>query len=393
VKVLQVHNAYRFRGGEDVVVERERELMVSHGDDVETFQLENHSLTPGLAAAAATIWSGDSYRALQRAIQRFKPQIVHFHNTLPRISPSGYYAASGLGVPVVQTLHNFRMACPSGLLFRDGRVCEDCLGKRFATPALANRCYRDSLAATAAVAVMLTVHRTIGTYERAVDAYIALTAFSRDLFERHGLPAQRIHIKPNFATDAGGPGDGSGGFALFVGRLSPEKGVATLLTAWREHSPGLPLTVAGDGPMRPVVEEASRRSGGSIRFLGQITPSHAAELMRSAALVLFPSEWYETFGLTIVEAYAAGTPVVASRMGTMLSLVDDGRTGRHFTPNDAAALASTVRTMIASPGVLDRMRAAARTQWERHYSPEVNYSRLRQVYEAATTAAHERRER
>lgn len=393
MRVLQVHNTYRYRGGEDVVVERERALLQSQGDQVETFQLENHTLKPGIEAAVSTVWSRGSYRALQSEIRRFKPEVVHFHNTLPRVSPSGYYAASGLDVPVVQTLHNFRMACPSGLLFRNGRICEDCIGRRFAAPAVMHRCYRDSIAATAAVAVMLTIHRTVGTYDQAVDAYVALTDFSRGLFARHGLPTDRLHVKPNFSMDSDGPGDGAGGFALFVGRLSAEKGIETLLKAWREHNPGLPLLIAGDGPMRILVEDACQQPGGAIRYLGQVTAHHAADLMRSATMVLFPSEWYETFGLTMIEAYAAGTPVVASRMGTMQCLVEDRRTGRHFAPGDAADLSATVRALIDSPDELASMRIAARAEWERHYSPQANYPKLREVYKAAAAAAHERANR
>ncbi len=390
MRILQIHNSYRQRGGEDAVVERERALLRSQGDDVETFQLENDSLKPGIAAALETVWNAASYRALKKVIHRFRPEVAHFHNTLPRISPSGYYAAKGLGVPVVQTLHNFRLACPSGILYRDGQVCEDCLGTSLSSPGITHACYRNSRAATAAVAVMLTVHRAISTYQTVVDRYIALTEFSRGVFVRAGLPPERLCVKPNFVGDVAGPGGGDGGYALYAGRLVPEKGIATMLRAWRQHEAGAPLLIAGDGPMRTEVEQAAAESGGKIRYLGIADSARIGTLMRDASVVIFPSQWYETFGLSIIEAYAAGTPVLASRMGTMTSLVQEGCTGRLFTSGDAADLANTCRDMLSRPETLAKMRVHARAAWQRHFTPEANYSRLREIYHEATNAGSAR---
>jgi glycosyltransferase involved in cell wall biosynthesis len=287
---------------------------------------------------------------------------------------------------VVQTLHNFRLLCPGALLLRDGRACTDCLGK-LPLPAVRHACYRGSRPATAAVAAMLAAHRAMGTWSAAVDRYVALTPFARDLFVRGGLPEEKIAVVPNFLADDPGMGAGGGGYALFVGRLSPEKGVGTLLEAWTRHDPGLPLVIAGDGPLGDAVAEAARVSP-AIRWLGRQERPAVLDLMHAADALVLPSLWSENLPLTLVEAYACGTPVVASDHGAMRGLVEDGETGRRFTPEDPAALAASVRAVTGSRAANERLRRAARARFQRLYTAEAHHGLLLELYRDAFVARH-----
>ena len=347
--------------------------------EVHNDQVENKGR---LALASDTVWSGSARRELGALIRGEKPDIVHFHNILPLISPSGYYAARAEGVPVVQTLHNYRLLCPVALFFRDGRVCEDCMGHAVPWPGVVHGCYRGSRAASGAVATMLAFHRALRTWTRTVDAYVALTRFSRDKFIEGGLPAGKIVVKPNFVTPDPGKGQGGGGYALFVGRLAPEKGTGTLMSAWERLQTHIRLKIVGDGPWKErVARVAAARP--DVELLGHRPLAEVHALMRSADMLIFPSEWYETFGRVAAEAFAAGTPVIAADIGAVAELVDHGRTGLKFRPGDPQDLASQVDQLLSQPAFLRRMRGEARAEFEARYTAERNYPQLMEIYRMA----------
>ena len=382
MRVMLLHNTYQHPGGEDQVFAAEGALLEERGHDVERFTISN-DLINGMsrtALAASTIWNRDSYRTLRARFRATRPDVAHFHNTFPLLSPSALSAARDEGVPVVQTLHNYRLLCVNALLFRDGHICNDCLGHRVPWQGVAHGCYRGSRLASGAVATMIALHRARGTWMNDVDVYIALTEFARRTFIAGGLPADRIVVKPNFVHPDPGLGDASGNFALFVGRLVPEKGIRTLIDAWQHIGVKVPLRIVGDGPLAPEVAAAAAQCAG-ITWLGRHPRAEVLALMRAATLLIFPSTWYEGFGMTVAEALAVGLPVVASRVGGMAALIDDGRTGVHFPPGDAAALADRVRWAIDNPARLAEMRLEARAEYLERYTGERNYDLLLGIYE------------
>ena len=382
--VLLVHEHYQWPGGEDQVFAAERGLLEDRGYRVLRYVDHNDRIKDmsSLRLMCDTIWSRKAYRELRKLIRKEKPQVVHFHNTFPLISPAAYYAVKAEGVPVIQTLHNYRLLCPNAYFFRDGHVCEDCFGKTLPLPGVLHSCYRDSRAASGTVAAMLTAHRAMQTWSKMVDTYIALTQFARQKFIQGGLPAEKVAVKPHFLRPDPGLGEGRGGYALFVGRLSPEKGVETLLSAWEYIGTKLCLKIVGDGFLASRVCEVARRDSG-VEWLGQQPLEEVYRLMRGAHFLVFPSELYETFGRVAIEAFATGTPVIASRIGAVAELVDHHRTGLHFRPGDPKDLAARVEWALSHPAELARMRREARVEFETKYSAECNYQMLRRIYETA----------
>lgn len=387
---LLVHEYYQQPGGEDEVFAAEGELLETRGHRVIRYTDHNDRVKDvgSMALAHATVWNGRAYRELRKLIRAERPQLVHFHNTFPLISPAGYYAAKAEGLPVVQTLHNYRLFCTNSLFFRDGHVCEDCVGKTPPWPGVLHSCYRGSRAASGTVAAMLTAHRTLSTWTKMVDTYIALTEFAREKAIQGGLPAQKLVVKPHFVDPDPGLASGDGGYALFVGRLSPEKGTKTLLAAWRRLKGALPLKIVGDGPLAPQTAEAARRVPG-VEWVGRQPLEEVYRLMGGATFLVFPSEWYETFGRVAVEAFARGTPVVASKIGAIAELVDHGRTGLHFRPGDPKDLVAQVEWISEHPEELARMRAEARAEFETRYTAEHNYRSLMKIYQRAAVHAKE----
>lgn len=380
MKVLLVHNYYQQRGGEDVVFEAETRLLEENGHRVLSYIARNTGLEgmSGGTLARKAIWNTDTYRELGKLLRSERPAVVHVHNTLPLISPAVYYAARAAGIPVVQTLHNYRILCPSAILFRDGHVCEACVRRSMPAPAVRYACYRGSRSASAAVAAMLGVHRLLGTWTRVVDLFLALTDFARDKFIEGGLPPKKILVKPNFTPDPGVRAE-PGNYALFVGRLAPEKGLQTLLQAWQHVGSRIRLRVIGDGPQSHLVETAAQ-GGHGIEFLGRRDPADVVTAMSGAQFLVFPSEWYETFGLAIIEAYAVGVPVIASELGAMSSLVKHRQTGLLFRPGDPAALVQQVEWALAHPERMRAMGENARREYEARYTPQKNLSLLIDAY-------------
>ncbi|NPA71406.1 MAG: glycosyltransferase family 4 protein [Gammaproteobacteria bacterium] len=383
MRVLLFHTHYQQPGGEDSVFAAETSLLQEMGHEVLVYTLHNRALEgmPKARAVLYTTWNPAVYRELRQKIKAFRPQVVHIHNTFPLASPSVIHAAKAEKTPVVMTLHNYRLLCVNALLFREGQICEECLG-RLPWPGVLHGCYRDSHAASGAVALMLTAHRALGTWTRTVDVYIALTEFARSKFIEGGLPANKIAVKPNFIYPDPGAGKDQGGYALFVGRLSQEKGLDTLIAAWKHVGKQIPLKIVGDGPLASKVAMAAEQGQG-VEWLGWRQREEIIRLMKRANFLVFPSEWYEGFPMTIAEAYATGLPVVASNLGAMASLVDHGRTGLHFRPGDPNDLAAKVEWLLSNPVELSRMRKEARAEYEAKYTAERNHKMLMEIYQRA----------
>lgn len=388
MKILLVHNSYQRPGGEDIVFEQERELLERAGHCVTTYHRSNwevnsYSSLTRIALVRKAVWATDAKREIAKLLSLEKPDLVHVHNTFIMASPSIYSACHEAGIPVVQTLHNYRLFCPAATFFRDGHICEECVDHGLSR-SICHGCYRNSRAATAAVALTLAVHRVRQTWIRDIDYYIALSEFSRSRFVRSGLPAQKIAVKPNFVHPDPGPGVNKGDYALFVGRLSPEKRVSTVLAAWGRLRSRVPLVVIGGGPERPHLEKEAACLGLSdVSFHGQLVREHTIAAIQQARFLVFSSEWYENFPVTIAESFACGIPVVCSRLGAMEEIVEDGRTGLHFVPGDPDHLADKVAWAWDHPELMKSMGREARLEYETKYTAERNYGLLMEIYRRA----------
>jgi len=386
MKILVAHNAYQQRGGEDSVVDAEIALLRGQGHDVEIYRQHNDALN-GMSraeAAANAIWSRRSADEIDALCSRFAPDVVHVHNTFPLISPSLYWTAARRGLPVVQTLHNFRLLCPQAVFLREGKVCEDCVGK-LPWRAVTRKCYRESAIQSAVIVGMLATHRTLGTYRQKVTRYIALNKFARDKYIEGGLPAESFRIKPNFVASALVPrwSDRDGG--LYVGRLSPEKGLDVLAKAL-ELAQGVRVDVIGSGSLETLAISAFRDG-----YLGFRPFDDIMQRMRGARFLVLPSICYENSPRTIVEAFASGLPVIASRLGALADIVQDGVTGLLFDPGNAADLAKKMMWAQSHPTQMIKMGQAARAEYEAKYTPERNYDLLMEIYEEAIAAIRSKR--
>jgi glycosyltransferase involved in cell wall biosynthesis len=401
MRILLLHNWYRHTGGEDNVVRTEMSMLSRHGHDVALLDADNRDIGGVLSqarTAGAVAHSPIVHRELRIELRRVRPDIVHVHNLFPILTPAALYATFEAGVPVVYTLHNFRLLCGGATLMRDGRPCELCVtGSPF--QAVRYRCYRDSRAASAAAAWMIAFNRRAGTFQRKVDRFIALTQFAKSRFVHAGYPPERIAVKPDAISDpagssargrsAAGVSPRPGQRALFLGRLSPEKGVSTLLGAWTRDIP-VDLAIAGVGPLAPLVGAAAEGSGGRIDALGFVSADRLHGELAAAQFLVMPSECYEGFGVVIIEAFAHGTPVLASNLGSMAELVEDGVTGLLFDPGDQRDLAAKATWLAEHPQERQRMGAAARREFERKYTLERNYDQLMTIYAAALEHAGRR---
>lgn len=389
MKILLVHNSYQHNGGEDVVFHAEKELLAAAGNQVITYTRSNHEIEgynwqQKAQLAYRTVWARDTLIHMREIIASNRPDIAHFHNTFPLVSPSAYLACHESGVPVVQTLHNPRLLCPAATLYRNRAACEECSTTTTYWPGILHRCYRDSRLQTAVVSAMLATHRRLNTWGKLVDRYIVSTGFFARKFIDAGLPANRISVKPHFASGNRRLGPANGEYALFVGRLAPEKGVLTLLKAWQSAGP-IPLKIRGDGPLFPHVHRTIIEQAIPIELLPRLSQEDLIDVFQQARFLIWPSEGlYETFGLVAVEAFASGIPVIASNLGAMAEIVRDGETGLHFKSGDAADLATKVAWAWNHPAEMHAMGLAARAEYELKYTPERNYEMLMQIYSDLT---------
>jgi glycosyltransferase involved in cell wall biosynthesis len=392
MRVLIAHNAYQQPGGEDTVVSAEKDLLIRMGNEVCEYVRHNSEIKSGspysnIALGLRTIWSSTSRGELYEVLRAKRPDIVQFHNTFPLISPSAYYACHDLGVPVIQTLHNYRLFCPAATFFREGKVCEDCLGKS-PWQAVRHACYRQSRSASAALAAMLSFHRWYGTWANLVDCYIALSEFSRAKFVEAGLSPEKIVVKPNFVMPDPGVGSRPREYAVFLGRLSEEKGLRILLEAWTQVYPSRQLRIIGDGPLQNEIRwKTSSASLSNVRLDGRLPRKGSLIALQGAKILIVPSTCYENFPMAIAEAYACGTPVIASRLGAMQEIVQDGRTGLHFAPRDAGDLAKKVEWAWAHPEEMLEMGRNARAEYEAKYTAERNYKMLLDIYQQVIQGA------
>jgi glycosyltransferase involved in cell wall biosynthesis len=398
MRVLLVHNRYRTSApsGEDAAVRNEERMLREGGVEVIAFDRCNDDVddTTALARAAAaanTIWSRNSRSELRKVLRRVMPDVVHVHNTFSLLSPSIYGVCKSEGLPVVQTLHNFRFFCPGGLFLRNGKPCEECLDQSL-LQSVRHRCYRGSLAATATLASMLTLHRALGTYSQHIDRYIALTQFAARKMVKGGIAETKIVVKPNFVPNPPAPGGGTGGYVVYVGRLLEGKGTETLVSAWRQL-PSIRLKIVGDGALRTNLESRARRDDLNIEFTGMQDRAAVLDAVANARLLIIPSEWYEGFPMVIAESFACGTPVIASRIGSLDELIEDGVTGRKFTPGNPEDLAAAVRSLLGDDASLVRMRTNARAYFDAQLTEQQNFARLTRAYTEVIAEAdvHKRR--
>jgi glycosyltransferase involved in cell wall biosynthesis len=381
MRVLIIHNHYQQAGGEDSVVANERAMLENYGHETHLWSVSNDVIAgmwSKIAAAVRTPYSRVARDAAAQLIAEFRPTVAHVHNFFPLLSPSIYDACRAGGVAVVQTLHNYRTICAGALLTRDGRPCEDCIG---GSPyqAVLHGCYRGSHIGSLAVARMVDTHRRRGTWTHKVDRFIALTPFAKSKFVAAGFSADRIAVKPNFAEDRPAGACAGRAGALFVGRLSAEKGVDTLLRAWNSLGE-VPLRIIGDGPLREVVDNAIAPG---VVLCGWKKPVEVAAEMAQAAFLVLPSNWPENFPMTIVEAYCQGLPIIASRIGALSDIIEDGATGLLFSAGDANEFAAKVDWAYRHPEAMRMMGSNARRMYEEKYTPSINIVQLLAIYEAA----------
>ena len=377
LRVLVVHNSYQHQGGEDMVAAAEIELLRSRGHIVETYFRHNDEITSSgsLSLAREALWSRRTTQDITQLIMEFRPEIVHAHNTFPLISPSVYWAVGKQRIPVIQTMHNFRLMCPQAMFLREQKVCEDCLGN-LPWRGVLRACYRESRLQSGVLAAVVTMHGAIGTWKNKVTRYIALNKFCRDKFIAGGLPAGRIVIKPNF-VDFTAPGLATRAGFLFVGRLSVEKGVSVMMNAI-DRVGDVDVRVAGVGPESHLLTESDQ-----VKTLGSLSSSDVRREMSQAMALILPSIWYENFPRTLVEAFGCGLPVIASRIGALGELIEHGVTGLLFSPGDADDLAEKMAWAQQHPEQMADMGRNARALYEAEFTADRNYELLIQIYHDA----------
>lgn len=382
MKVLQVHNLYALPGGEDTIADAEADLLERAGHEVQRVRVRNPARGPAaMRALAASPWNLAEERAMRARVHRWRPDIAHVHNTWFSLTPAIFHALSGEGVPIVMTLQNYRLLCANAQLFRDGHLCTECVGTHPWRGVL-HSCYRGSALASVPAALTIAVGRRRGTWDL-VDRFIAPSEFVKSVFVGAGTAPERIVVKPNVVPDPGPrsrpPSESA--TILYAGRLSPEKGIGLLLDAWDQagsETAGMELAVVGAGPLR---EELESRASPRVRCLGWVESAELRERMLDARALVFPSQWPENFGRVIVEALAAGTPVLASDIATPAEIVRELGARWVVKPGDTSAWSSAL-TALTDDVSVDEAGEQARRLFEAKYSFRVGLRRLLEVYES-----------
>ncbi|XEC95513.1 glycosyltransferase [Paenibacillus tarimensis] len=386
-RALLVHNYYQQSGGEDKVVSQELKLLRTKGLDAQLYSVHNDRIkTTGFYGKAKiaidSTWSIGEYNKLKKKLMDMKPDVVHVHNFFPLLSPSIYYACKNQNIPVVQTLHNYRLICPAATFMRNNEICEKCLDGSL-IHSIKHGCYRDSKFHTLPVAAMIKLNRVLGTWVNKVDQYIALTEFAKRKFVESGIPEDRISVKPNFISQGYStesyPSSNSE-HVLFVGRISVEKGVENLLQAWKQvdNKNGMKLLIIGDGTEKEALSE--KYISKDVEFLGNQSSDVVLSYMKSAKYLIVPSIWYEGFPMTIVESYSMGTPVICSKLGSLQEVVRDGETGFHFKHDDIKDISKVISNAIIRSDY-EKLRKNVLSVFHKHYSEDVNYSILYNIYQ------------
>jgi glycosyltransferase involved in cell wall biosynthesis len=401
MKILLAHNYYGSTApsGENQVFEAERELLRQRGHEVDEFVRYSDKIRGagayGVVAGAMSVpYNPWAVATMRRMLSTCSPSVVHAHNTFPLISP-GIFRAIGDRAARVLTLHNYRVFCAAAIPMRDGKICTECLDRRSSAPAMRYGCYRNSRLATLPLAFSISLHRVLCTWTKNVDAFIALTEFQRDKMIQAGLPAELVHVKPNFypGNPATIPWYDRRRRVVFAGRLTTEKGVQVLVSAWLRWGRSAPeLRIVGDGNLRGELERlAASDPLVPIRFLGQLSGREAQAEIAKASLLVLPSECFEGFPMVVREAFAFGTPVAVSAIGPLPSIVGHGSSGVVFAPGNPQSLLSELQSVWDVPGLLERLGNGARAEFESKYTEEVNYSMLMAIYEKAIKVSRNRR--
>ena len=388
MKILFIHNRYKQYGGEDVAVELETSILIEKGHEVKTIYFDNtpvQGFFSKLATAIRSVYNFNSAKKISKTILQFKPDVVHIHNLFFIASPSILFAASKHKIPVILTLHNYRLICANALLLRDNKVCELCINKTFPFSGIRYKCYRNSRAETALVTAVTGVHKVINTWKRKVTTFVVSNEFSRNklLNSSLHLPENKIVAKSNFVADNGQGKEQREEFFLFVGRVAKEKGVHILLETFSEL-PTQKVVIAGDGPERESLQ-AQYRSYPNIHFTGNLDKPAVLEMMKRCKALICPSIWYEVTPFTNFEAFSTGTPVIASRLGSMTGTIRDGYDGLHFTAGDAKDLRKKVELFLTQTENNADYYKNARQSYLEKYHPDVHYRSILSIYKNAIT--------
>lgn len=396
MRILFVFNEYQQRGGEEVVVQNEAQLLREHGHEVRVFQVSNHSLFSTLDVLRAA-WDAPysvRYRTVMKhVLEEFEPDVVHVHNFFPLLTPSIFDAIRSFGAKSVFTLHNYRLLCAGANLSREGQICELCI-KGSPMQAVKYSCYRSSRFASFAVARMIQRHRRKKTWAQKVDRFIALSQFAKSRFALGGISGDKIFVKPNFMRDPlvdhsfpellTEKKRKNQHVGLYVGRLSGEKGLSSLIDAWKHLK--IPLRVVGDGPMLEELKQKIKgHSMSHVTLVGHKDRQEVYEEMRKATFLVVPSQCYETFSMALLEAYAHGLPVIGTRLGALAENIEETKTGLLFKVGDAEDLVEKIKKLCSNQFAIDDNYEAlcvnARNKYVREFNPQSNYGMLMNVYD------------
>ena len=384
MRILFIHNRYQQAGGEDIAVDLETNLLREKGHDVKLVLFQNRQpsgFIERVGLGGRAIYNFSSLKKLKNDIRSFNPDLIHVHNLFFDASPSALFAAKSFNIPVLLTLHNYRLVCANALLLRNGKPCELCVPKTFPTAGIRYRCYRNSMVESALVTTITSSHKLLGTWQHKVDRFIVLTEFAKSVFARSSLQSvkNKFFVKPNFLPDPGAGRHEREDFFLFVGRLSAEKGINPLLEAFSATVQR--LIVIGDGPDRQSIE-ARFLGNNRIILKGWLEKSEVLGYMKRCKALVFPSVWYEGLPFVIIEAFATGTPVIASNLGAMSEIIKHGWNGFHFEAGNSDDLRTKIQLFLHLDEKERRqLNDNARATYLNEYHPEIHYQAILSLYE------------
>ena len=388
MKILFIHNRYQYRGGEDTTLEMESALLLSKGHEVKILEFNNDQLSSifsKITGGLRAVYNSQSASIVEKEISNYNPDIIHVHNLFFTASPSVLYKARQMKIPVVMTVQNYRLMCANALLLRDQQICELCINKVLPLAGVKYKCYRSSYIESALVTGITGIHKLLSSWEKKVNTYIVPSEFLKNKLNNTflKLPKSKVVVKPNFVKDIPAEKTNREDFFLFIGRLSTEKGITTLLKCFTT-TPSLKLVIAGDGPDKDTVLSYTRTAS-NITYLGQQPKEKVLELMRKCKALLFPSIWYEGLPLTIIEAFATGTPVIASNLGAMTEMIQNEYNGFYFSPGNVDELRNKILYLADNVERYEHLYSNARATYLKKYHPDVHYTSIMRIYQMAIT--------